>query len=177
MVTPVYLRFLPCHWAYSTKPAMVFMPTRGRPPLSLTNGAHTTSTGLEGAGFHKDGGGVLPFVLVILHLHLWEGVCPPRMAVVVLLPYCGIPSRSRMVWVQQGQRWCSRRLCWPTAGVAGLLRGCAGSEDSGEYLTTSCSALTMRLMLWGVVDNVAIPVVAHRCVTMSCWQPTPLGSS
>ena len=201
VVTPVYVGFLPCRWAYSTKPAVVFMPTRGRPPLLLANGAHAASTGLEDAGFRKDGGGVLPFVLIILRLHLWEGVCPLRTAVVVSPPHCGIPSRlrmapvqrgwrwcshrlvvgfpsfSRMAWVQRGRRWCLRRLCWPTAGVAGLLWGCAGSEDGGGYLAASCSALAMRLTLWGVVDDVAVPIVAHRRVAMSCWQPTPLGSS
>ena len=124
----------------------------------------------------EDGGGGLA-------ASLWDslpfanGAGPARMAVVLTPPRCGLPSFSRMAWVQRGRRWCLRRLCWPTAGVAGLLWGCAGSEDGGGYLAASCSALAMRLTLWGVVDDVAVPIVAHRRVAMSCWQPTPLGSS
>jgi len=147
---------------------------------------------LGGCGFCEDGGGVLPFVLVVLRLHLWEGVCPPRTAVVVSPPRCGIPSRLRMVPVQRGRRWCSRRfvvgfpscsqmvsvqrgrqwcsrhLCWPTAGVAGLLQGCAGSEDGGGYLAASCSVPAMRLTLRG---GRRVLLAAHPAwLLMSCSQ-------
>jgi hypothetical protein len=58
---------------------------------------------------------------------------------------CGFPSRSQTACVQQGWRWCLRRLCWPTAAVAGLVRGCAGSDDGGGVLAASLLPLVMDL--------------------------------
>ena len=74
-----------------------------------------------------------------------NSVDPARAAVVVSPPRCGFPSHSQTVCVQRGRRWCSRRLCWPTAAVAGLIRGCAGSDDSGGVLAASLLPLVMDL--------------------------------
>ena len=74
-----------------------------------------------------------------------NSVDPAGAAVVVSPPHCGFPSRSQTVCVQRGRRWCSRRLCWPTAAVAGLIRGCAGSNDSGGVLAASLLHLVMDL--------------------------------
>ena len=81
-----------------------------------------------------------------------NSVDPARAAVVVSPPRCGFPSHSQTVCVQQGWRWCSRRLCWPTAAVAGLIRGCAGSDDSGGVLAASLLPLVMDLG-FGVGDG------------------------
>ena len=70
---------------------------------------------------------------------------PARVVVVVSPPRCGFPSHSQTVCVQQGRRWCLRRLCWPTAAVAGLIRGCAGSDNSGGVLAASLLPLVMDL--------------------------------
>ena len=74
-----------------------------------------------------------------------NSVDPARAAVVVSPPRCGFPLRSQTVCVQQGWQWCLRCLCWPTAAVAGLIRGCAGSDDSGGVLATSLLPLVMDL--------------------------------
>ena len=58
---------------------------------------------------------------------------------------CGFPSRSQTACVQRGWRWCLRRLCWPTAAVAGLVQGCAGSDGGGGVLAAPLLPLVMDL--------------------------------
>ena len=70
---------------------------------------------------------------------------PARVAVVVSPPRCGFPSRSQTACVQRRRQWCSHRRCWPTAAVAGLIQGCAGSDDSGGVLAASLLPLVMDL--------------------------------
>jgi hypothetical protein len=61
-------------------------------------------------------------------------------------------------WVQRGRRWCARCLCWPTAAVAGLVQGCAGSDDGSGDLAASLLPLVMDLGL-GVGDGPVRTVV------------------
>ena len=95
---------------------------------------------------------------------------PARAAVVVSPPRCVFPSRSQTVCVQRGRRWCSHRLCWPTAAVAGLIRGCAGSDDSGGVLAASLLPLVMDLGS-GVGDGpvrTAVGLLPRRCFPWVC---------
>ena len=55
------------------------------------------------------------------------------------------PLGSQTACVQRGRRWCLHHLCWPMAAVAGLVRGCAGSDDSGGVLAASLLPLVMDL--------------------------------
>ena len=55
------------------------------------------------------------------------------------------PLGSQTACVQRGRQWCLHRLCWPTAAVAGLIQGCAGSDNSGGVLTASLLPLMMDL--------------------------------
>ena len=72
------------------KPVVVFTPACGGLSLVACKQRRHRLYWLGGCEFCEDSGGVLPFVLVVLHLHPQEGVCPPRTAVVVVsLPYCG----------------------------------------------------------------------------------------